>query len=225
MSAPLLMLDHDGVVVDSLEIFSSSFLLGCRREGLAAIATQDDMLRLFAGNVYESMRAAGADDEQIMRVVRGAADTMRVALPALHPFPLMPEVLGELAEARHVVVVTSNTEDSWWSTFLRRHGICGVAEIAGAEAGQSKVDKIRGLMARFPEQDVYWFVGDTAGDMREARLAGATPGRRRLGLARAGRARGGRRGAHRAGAGRPARHRGARALRRLPGLGLTRRRA
>ncbi len=57
------------------------------------------------------MRAAGADDEQIVRVVRAAADSMRVALPALHPFPLMPEVLGELAEARHLVVVTSNTED------------------------------------------------------------------------------------------------------------------
>jgi phosphoglycolate phosphatase len=174
MSAPLLMLDHDGVIVDSLEIFSSSFLLGCRREGLAAIATQDDLLRLFAGNVYESMRAAGADDGQIRRVVQGAANTMCVAMPALHPFPLMPEVLGELGEARHVVVVTSNTE-AVVSTFLRRHGIGGVAEIAGAEAGQSKVDKIRGLTARFPEQDVYWFVGDTAGDMREARLAGATP--------------------------------------------------
>jgi len=30
-------------------------------------------------------------------------------------------------------------------------------------------------MARFPGQASYWFVGDTAGDMREARLAGATP--------------------------------------------------
>lgn len=174
MSRQLLMLDHDGVVVDSLEIFSASFLVGCRREGFSAVATQEDVLALFAGNVYESLRAAGADDGQIRRIVRGSADAMRVALPALHPFPLMPEVLGELAEARHVVIVSSNTADVV-EAFLRRHRIHGVAEVAGAEAGHSKVEKIRGLVARFPGQDVYWFVGDTAGDMREARLAGATP--------------------------------------------------
>lgn len=174
MSAPLLMLDYDGVVVDSFEIFSAAFLLGCRREGIVRLATQDDVLALFEGNVYESMRAAGADDAQIVRVVRAAADAMRVALPALRPFPLMPEVLGELGEARHLAVVTSNTEDLV-EAFLRRHRIGGVAEVAGAAAGQSKVAKIEELIARFPGQDAHWFVGDTAGDMREARLAGATP--------------------------------------------------
>ncbi len=174
MSAPLLMLDHDGVVVDSFEIFTSSFLLACRREGLRGIATPEDVLDLFAGNVYETMRAAGADDGQVRRIVGAAADGMRVAMPALRPFPLMPEVIGELGGARHVVVVTSNTE-TVVATFLRRHDIGGVAEVAGAEAGQSKVEKMRALIARHPGQDVYWFVGDTAGDMREARLAGATP--------------------------------------------------
>jgi phosphoglycolate phosphatase len=168
------MLDYDGVVVDSFEIFSAAFLLGCRREGLAGIATQDDVLALFEGNVYESMRAAGADDGRIVRVVRASADAMRVAMPALRPFPLMAEVLGELGEVRHIVVVTSNTEDVV-QAFLRRHDIVAIAEIAGAEAGHSKVGKIEELIRRFPGQDVHWFVGDTAGDMREARLAGATP--------------------------------------------------
>ena len=174
MSKPLLMLDHDGVVVDSLEIFSSAFLEGCRRNGVTGISTQDDVLRLFDGNVYESLRASGADDEQVRRVVRRAADALRLALPALRPVPLMPEVVRELAEARHLVIVTSNTADVV-QAFLRRHGIHGVAEIAGAEAGQSKVDKIAALVARFADQGRHWFVGDTAGDMREARLGGATP--------------------------------------------------
>ena len=47
--------------------------------------------------------------------------------------------------------------------------------MAGAEAGRSKVAKVEALIARFPGQTGYWFVGDTAGDMREARLAGVTP--------------------------------------------------
>ena len=47
--------------------------------------------------------------------------------------------------------------------------------MAGAETARSKVEKIHALQERFPGQDVYWYVGDTAGDIREAREAGATP--------------------------------------------------
>jgi len=168
------MLDHDGVVVDSFEIFTTSFLEGCRRVGLPQIATSDDVLALFEGNFYESLRVAGADDAQISAAMRRTADVLRIAMSALRPFPLMPEVLAELGEARHLVIVSSNARGVV-ELFLKRHGIAGVAEVVGAEAGRSKVAKVEALIARFPGQARYWFVGDTAGDMREARLAGATP--------------------------------------------------
>ena len=168
------MLDHDGVVVDSCEIFTTSFVEACRRVGLPQIATTEDVLALFDVNVYESLRAAGADDAQIREAVSRSAGALRLAMPALRPFPLMLEVLADLAEARHLVIVSSNASDVV-ELFLKRHGLAGVAEVAGAEAGRSKVAKIEALIARFPGQASYWFVGDTAGDMREARLAGATP--------------------------------------------------
>ncbi len=118
--------------------------------------------------------SSGPDGRQISEAVGRAARALQVGAAAVRPFPLMADVLGELGDARHIVVVTSNTtvvvED-----FLRRHGIGGVAEIAGAEAGHSKVEKIRALLARFPGDETVWYVGDTAGDMREARLAGVTP--------------------------------------------------
>ena len=168
------MLDHDGVVVDSCEIFTTSFVEACRRVGLSQIATGDDVLALFEGNFYESLRAAGADDAQIRAAMARTAGALRLTMPALRPFPLMPEVLTELAEARHLVIVSSNASDVV-ELFLKRHGITGVAEVAGAEAGRGKVAKVEALIARFPGQSSYWFVGDTAGDMREARLAGAAP--------------------------------------------------
>jgi len=174
VTKPLLMLDHDGVVVDSFEIFTTAFVEACRRAGLLQIATTDDVLALFGGNFYEGLRDAGAEDAQIREAMRRTADVLRLAMPALRAFPLMPEVLTELGEARHVVIDTSNAGDVV-ELFLRRHGIAGVAEVAGAEAGRSKVAKVEALIARFPGQANYWFVGDTAGDMREARLAGATP--------------------------------------------------
>jgi phosphoglycolate phosphatase len=168
------MLDHDGVVVDSFEIFTTSFVEACRRVGLPQIATTDDVLALFVDNFYQSLRDAGADDAQVREAMRRTADVLRVTMAALRPFPLMPEVMADLAEARHLVIVTSNARDVV-ELFLKRRGIVGVAEVAGAEAGRSKVAKVEALIARFPGQADYWFVGDTAGDMREARLAGATP--------------------------------------------------
>jgi phosphoglycolate phosphatase len=168
------MLDHDGVVVDSLEVFSTSFIVACRRLGIAAVETHDDVLALFEGNVYECLRAAGADDAQVVEAVRRSAAALRRALPWLHPFPLMPQVLEELAEARHVVIVTSNDEELV-TAFLRRHHINGVPEVASAPAGQGKVEKIRRLIARFPGQEKWWFVSSTAGEVRDARAAGATP--------------------------------------------------
>ena len=97
----------------------------------------------------------------------------------------MPQVLEDLADARTVVIVTSSPAEvvEGW---LRTHEVHGVAEVAGAETARSKVEKIHALLARFPGQEVYWYVGDTAGDIREAREAGVTPRRRRLGVARAG---------------------------------------
>jgi len=168
------MLDHDGVVVDSFEIFTSSFVEACRRVGLPQVTSAEDVLALFDGNFYDSLRDAGAEDAQIREAMMRTAGALRLAMPALRPFPLMPEVLNDLGEARHVVIVSSNASDVV-ELFLKRHGIAGVAEVAGAESGRSKVAKIEALIARFPGQASYWFVGDTAGDMREARLAGATP--------------------------------------------------
>jgi phosphoglycolate phosphatase len=86
----------------------------------------------------------------------------------------MPQVLEELSETRTVIIVTSSPNDvvEGW---LRSHDVIGVAEVAGAETARSKVEKIHALQARFPGQEVYWYVGDTTGDVREAREAGATP--------------------------------------------------
>jgi phosphoglycolate phosphatase len=170
----LLLFDHDGVIADSFDVFCAGFLEGCRHAGFAQVATPEDVVELFEGNVYERMRELGAGDGQIREAVGRAAQALQMGAAAVRPFPLMPEVLGELGDARRLVVVTSNTAVVV-EAFLRRYDIHGVAEIAGAEAGHSKVDKIRGLLARFPGDETVWYVGDTAGDMREARLAGVTP--------------------------------------------------
>lgn len=174
MNRPLLMIDYDGVVVDSLDLVSMALIEACRRIGLDSVTSEQDVLELFQGNVFERLRALGAGDDGIAEIKRRTAQTVRNASPWLKPFPLMPQLLDELGDSCHIAVVSSSDEDVIWA-FLHRHKVTGVAEVAGSQAGESKVVKMKGLMHRFPDQRLYWFVADTAGDVREALIAGATP--------------------------------------------------
>ncbi len=168
------MFDFDGTVVDSLEVYTGALLEACRYCGVEAIATPRDVLALFAGNLFEGLRHAGLDDETIAAVNRRSAGGYLDAVARLRAFPHMVELLTRLAATRYVAVVTSNSANAV-SSCLRRLGAQGVAEVLGSEQGLGKVAKITGLMARFPGRAPCWFVGDTTGDMREARLAGAEP--------------------------------------------------
>ncbi len=167
------MFDYDGVVVDSFDVFTTALIDGCRMAGVPGVTSPEDVLALFEGNVYESLRQKGAPEDAVSKAVGRAVGALQLALPWLRPFPLMPQVLNELATARDVVIVTANAE-GLVRAFLRRHGIEGVA-VAGAESGTSKVEKIERLLAEHAGQELTWFVSDTAGDMREARLAGVKP--------------------------------------------------
>ena len=170
----LVMFDFDGVIVDSLDIFSGAFAAACAAAGVEGFTRPEDLLAVMEDNFYASMRARGVPDERVAEILRRLGVTLVRARRWLKPFPLVPQVIEELADARTVVVVTSSPNDvvKGW---LRAHDVPGVSEVAGAETAHSKVEKIRDLRERFPGQSRYWYVGDTAGDVREAREAGATP--------------------------------------------------
>ena len=168
------MFDYDGVIVDSLDVFSTAFIDACAAVGVPGFAAPEDLLAVMEDNFYAGMRARGVDDDRVADVLHRLGEALIRARHWLKPFPLIPQVLEDLGETCAVVVVTSSPAEvvEGW---LRSHGIAGVAEVAGAETARSKVEKIHALMDRFPGQDVYWYVGDTAGDIREAREAGVTP--------------------------------------------------
>ena len=170
----LVMFDYDGVIVDSLDVFSAAFIDACAAVGVPGFTAADDLLAVMEDNFYVGMRARGVDDERVADVLHRLGDALIRARHWLKPFPLIPQVLEDLGETRAVVIVTSSPAEvvEGW---LRGHDVRGIAEVAGAETARSKVEKIHALMARFPGQDVYWYVGDTAGDIREAREAGVTP--------------------------------------------------
>jgi len=55
----LVMFDFDGVIVDSLDVFSTAFLDACRAAGAEGFTTTDDLLAVMEDNFYVGMRARG----------------------------------------------------------------------------------------------------------------------------------------------------------------------
>jgi len=168
------MFDHDGVLVDSLTVFTAVFTAACRDHGHPEIATADHVVALFHDNVYDCMRAHGMAPDAIAAIIADTAAALATA-PGLHPFPGVGDLLRGLSPWFDVVVVTSN-ESAVVRAFLAREGLADlVHDVLGVEVDGSKVNKIATVMARYPRQSCCLYVGDTSGDMLEGAAAGATP--------------------------------------------------
>jgi len=170
---PIIMLDFDGVVADSLEVYFSEFTRACSEMGFTRLNSREAFLKLFEGNVVRQLFWAGFPMYRIRRLLRTFAPRIAEAHRRVGPFAEMPEVVRDLAAAYPVYVITSNATDAILD-FLLRHNICGIRDVLGSDKERSKIKKIRSIMRRHPDLTPC-YIGDTKGDMREARHAGAIP--------------------------------------------------
>ena len=167
----LIMFDWDGVLADTRELFTATFLKACRRCGVHGLDAPGSLMSLFDGNMYDSLKTLGLERGRIETILedfrRGSvhlADDIRL-------FAGVPEMLTTLAGNHTLAVITSNLA-AIIVKVLDREGIRGVDRVLGVEADTSKTRKIRQTMAAFPGRPAF-YVGDTKGDMLEGRAAGA----------------------------------------------------
>ena len=167
----VLMFDFDGVIADSLDLFSDTFIAACRTHDFGQVRSRAAFLRLFDVNLYDGMAAAGIPRRAFTKVL----GTMSAALPAPARrgrfFPGMPAALRRLAAAHRVVVITSN-HSATVAAALRARKVTGIAAVLGWDVARSKVRKIRRVMRAHPG-GAYYYIGDTRGDLIEGRAAGA----------------------------------------------------
>ena len=169
------MFDFDGVIVDSLDVFSTAFLDACTAAGVPGFTTTDDLLAVMEDNFYAGMRARGVDDARVAEVLRRLGERADPRAPLAQAVPAGARRCSRTWPTRAPSSSSPPARRRSWRAGCGRTRSTGVAEVAGAETARSKVEKIHALQARFPGQEVYWYVGDTAGDIREAREAGVTP--------------------------------------------------
>jgi phosphoglycolate phosphatase len=161
------MFDFDGVIADSLDHQCHAYARTFRAHGLAHLATCEQFLDFTESNWFAALAAAGVPPE----VVEHVEDAIG-ATPSPELFPGMPAVIERLAAAQPVFVITSS-RTGVVERILAEHGVRGVSEVIGGDREPSKTRKINAVRRRIGESLPAWYVGDTVGDMVEARAAGA----------------------------------------------------
>lgn len=167
----LVMFDYDGVIVDSLEVFTSRFTQACRENGFSGVHSAQDVLSLFDGNVYETMMSRGVDESTIDKILKQYEVLQDKQMVDLQLFKGIGDALERISEKHQVYVITSNLSSATIQ-ILAQNGIHCFNDVIGAEKEKSKIKKIRNTMSLYPGIPAY-YVGDTKGDMIEGKNAGA----------------------------------------------------
>ncbi len=167
----LFLFDFDGVLVDSLDIYAEVVARCLERIGMPIVKSKEDYLALFDGNFYESMAARGVDLAAYSKVAMEIIP--RIDYDAMKPFPGLIPVLVALQKDHLLAVISSNGYRTI-QTMLVRFGFAHYfREILGADFRFSKKEKITFAMEKYgllPARTYY--IGDTVGDILEARAAG-----------------------------------------------------
>ena len=167
----LFLFDFDGVLADSLDLYSEAVTRCLVQIGTPIVKNREDYLSLFEGNFYESMAAKGVD----LDAFSGAAKEILAGIDydRMKPFPGMVPVL-EALQKEHLLVVVSSNGFRTISKMLEHFGFERFFQgILGSDFLFSKKDKIAHALLQYGiDRERTFYIGDTTGDILEAREAG-----------------------------------------------------
>jgi phosphoglycolate phosphatase len=170
MGKKIFIFDYDGVIVDTFDVFFEYFMKGCEKEKVSKIKTKDDFLRLYNGNMYESMFKMGMSKEKILRIVYTMKDGLLEHQDKIDLFPGIQKVIKTLSKDNLLYIVTSSETDLVIK-FLKIHGINQFFEdVIGSDKEHNKIKKIKSIKEKYPD-GCFFYIGDTAGDIVEGRNA------------------------------------------------------
>jgi phosphoglycolate phosphatase len=171
MDNKLFLFDCDGVLVDSLKVFE-----GTVRECLAVIGqpiirSREDFLDLFDDNFYTAIVRKGVDLEAFMQAA--GPILARINYAEMRPVDGLLPVITAM-HRRHPLAIISSGGATTIRNQLLHFGFDGCFEaILGSDFLLSKIDKIHHALSAFrADKKQAYYVGDTTGDIREAKMAG-----------------------------------------------------
>jgi phosphoglycolate phosphatase len=172
--AKLLLFDFDGVIVDSLPVYERTVKTCLEQMGTPIVQTREDFLDLFEDNFYEGILKKGVDLQQFMEVSKDILNDIHYE--ELEPHRFLFPILETLHRDHFLAIISSNTSGIIRKALEKYNIDSYFQEILGSETAYSKQEKINLAMYLFGiAQDQIYYIGDTAGDVREAQKAGVHP--------------------------------------------------
>lgn len=171
MNHKLFLFDCDGVLVDSLQVFEGTVRECLSVIGQPILKSRDDFLDLFNENFYTAIVQKGVDLNAFMKA--SGPILARIDYAEMKPFEGLLPVVSAM-KRRHPLMIISSGGEGTIRNQLSYFGFNGCFEsILGSDFLLSKIDKIHHAVAAFGvDKNHAYYVGDTTGDIREAKEAG-----------------------------------------------------
>lgn len=167
----LLLFDFDGVLVDSLDFYEAYICRCLEKIGQPIVRNREDFLALCHDNFYQEVAKRGVDLHDFMAAMDEIRPHMDSSL--IQPHPEMASLLLQLAERHRMMLISSNNEQIIHDLLTRMNVQSCFEAVLGSDNLLSKTEKILHAQGQCGiAKDWIYYVGDTAGDIREARRAG-----------------------------------------------------
>ncbi|MSS74819.1 HAD family hydrolase [Candidatus Pacearchaeota archaeon] len=164
----VLVFDYDGTIVDSYRAYARRFVAIAGKYSLQA--SEHFFQSLYTGNFAASLQDHALDKKDVIALIHDIRVPFNGKPEAIEPFEGMVQLMNTLTKKYRVYVVTSNLT-SVIKESLAYWKIYGVKEVIGGEMELSKVNKLVRIRKRYPRAELF-YIGDTAGDVHEAKEAG-----------------------------------------------------
>ena len=171
MNKKLFLFDCDGVLVDSLQVFEGTVRECLDVIGQPIIKSREDFLDLFDDNFYSAIVQKGVDLDAFMRAA--GPILARINYTEMNPVKGLLPVITAMNH-RHFLAIISSGGEKTIRNQLTHFGFDGCFKtILGSDFLLSKIDKINHAVSAFQvDKGQTYYVGDTTGDIREAKTAG-----------------------------------------------------
>lgn len=167
----LFLFDFDGVVVDSLDLYEDAVNRCLKELGKPPFRNRDEFLDIFEENFYEGIREKGVNVSAFMKASAALAPTLDYG--RVRPVRELEPILEKLRE-RHIIAIVSSNSNYAIRRILSKYDYDRYFEnILGYEFTLSKTEKIgRASELLNKGLDETFYIGDTVGDIKEAKKAG-----------------------------------------------------
>lgn len=168
----LLLFDFDGVIVDSLHVYSKAVKWCLERIGKPLIKSTEDYLKLFEENFYEALEKRGVELPAFLSALKEYSRLVDY-YNDVNMIPGILPVLKDLSRDNILAIISSNSRGAIERIFTRYSAGKYFRAIMGSDESYSKKNKIEKLITTFNiSKKNTLYIGDTSGDIREGKLAG-----------------------------------------------------